>query len=122
MAEVYVREVVGNPSASIRDVNVLNRQLYERWKPEIMKITEQAVRDVVSRGHSGYIIDKVVYKVVDGKLYATGEGPIAQRARQICIEKYGNPYRRSSGGDDAAQAIGAVGASIAGIILLGLLG
>lgn len=116
MAEVYVREVVGNPSASIRDVDVLNRQLYEKYKAEIREITEEALSRVIKRTGQGYILDKIKFYVQNGRLYADGEGPVAREAKNICYERYGRPKSKNS--DDVPDAVKAGFATGMGIVAI----
>ena len=121
MAEVYVREVIGNPAESIRDVEVRDRQIYEKYKSQIRSIVEEAVSNVARREGSGYVIDKIYFGVKNGILYAYGSGPIAREAKRICIERYGDPEKKKSGSDGAAEAVAAVSLGPLFAIIAGLL-
>lgn len=91
MSEVYIREVRGNPKASIRDVEVLDKRFYERNKALIREVTEQAVRAVMSSEGPALLVDKVYFDVDrNGRIYVSGEGPVAEKAREILKEKQSN--------------------------------
>jgi len=45
-----------------------------------------------------------VHILKNGILYAYGSGPIAREAKRICIERYGDPEKKKSGSDGAAEA------------------
>ena len=97
MAEVYVREVRDKPRASVRDVEVLNRSVYERYKSSIRRITEEAVSKAMENNPSGYVVDRLHFYVKNGKLTVDGDGIVALYAKKICERKYGKP--RSSSGE-----------------------
>lgn len=96
MAEVYIDEVAREGGHTSRDVNVTNRQIYEKWKPAIMKATEYAVAKY-SVANKGYAKGSIRFYENNGRLYATGKGPLAQLANEFITKYKPKPtsYRRS---------------------------